>query len=178
MDQTWALLIYIVPAVPSRKRAFVWRELKKVGALYLRDGVCALPDREGTIAHLRAIAAKVEEFDGQATLVEAARLDADRAEALVARSRADRAAEYAEIIREAEGLLDHVRRETAHRAFTPGELGALASDLAKLRRWLGQVRARDYFGGPEAARADEFAARCEQALGAFAATGAAQAAAR
>ncbi len=160
------LLIYTVPAAPSRKRAFIWREVKKVGAVYLRDGVCALPARGGALERLRALAAKVEEFDGQATLVEAARLDAHRAEAIVAQARADRAAEYAEIAREADGLLDHVRRETAHRAFTSRELGELEGDLAKLRRWAGQVRARDYFGGAEAARVEERLGRCDEALGA------------
>src|SRR5438309_7457883 len=41
----WLLLIYTLPSQPSRKRAYVWRELKKVGAVYLRDGVAILPRR-------------------------------------------------------------------------------------------------------------------------------------
>lgn len=167
MEQRWVLLIYTVPAAPSRKRASIWRELKKVGAVYLRDGVCVLPSQERALGCLRAIAARVEAFDGQATLVEAARLDPRRAEAIVAQSRGDRAAEYAELAGEAEGLLDHVRRETAHRAFTVAEVEELGADLAKLRRWAGQVRARDYFGGAEAARVDGLLARCGEALGAF-----------
>ena len=48
MDIPWLLLIYTVPAEPSRKRAAIWRELKKVGAPYLRDGVCILPERPET----------------------------------------------------------------------------------------------------------------------------------
>jgi hypothetical protein len=32
----------------------VWREVKKLGALYLRDGVCILPERAETIAAARA----------------------------------------------------------------------------------------------------------------------------
>lgn len=167
MEQQWILLIYTVPAAPSRKRAFIWRELKKVGAVYLRDGVCALPLGEGTLARLRAIAAKVEEFDGQATLVEAARLQPRRAAAIVAQARGDRAAEYAEIAGAAEGFLDHIRRETAHRAFILAEVKELGADLAKLRRWTGQVRARDYFGEAEAERVDALLARCDEALGAF-----------
>ena len=50
MRQDWLLLIYTVPAEPTRKRAFIWRELKKVGAPYLRDGVCILPERPDTLA--------------------------------------------------------------------------------------------------------------------------------
>jgi hypothetical protein len=167
MPESWLLLIYTVPAAPSRKRAAVWRALKQAGAVYLRDGVCALPQREDTTATLRAIAAKVEEFGGEATLVESADFPAARAEAIVAQARQERAAEYAELAREAEGLLEHVGRETAHRAFTFREVEELEGDLEKLRRWVGQVRARDYFGVAEAAEVDELLARCDEALGTF-----------
>lgn len=167
MADLWLLLIYRVPAAPSSKRAAVWRALKQAGAVYLRDGVCALPQREDTTTTLRAIAAKVEEFAGEATLVESARLPAARAEAIVAQAQRERAAEYAELAGEAEGFLDHVGRETAHRAFTFREVEELEGDLEKLRRWAGQVRARDYRGVAEAGRVDELLARCDEALGTF-----------
>ena len=146
MHRTWLLLIYTVPAEPSRKRAFIWREVKKAGAVYLRDGVCALPEQPETARSLRAIAAKVQEFEGEATLVEGARLDPARAEWLVSRSRESRAEEYADVAREAERLLEHVARETEHREFTFAELEELEADLGKLKRWTAQVRQRDYFG--------------------------------
>ncbi len=167
MTDAWLLLIYTVPAAPSRKRAAVWRALKQAGAVYLRDGVCALPQRDETATTLRAIAAKVEEFEGEATLVESASLSAARAEAIVGQARRERAAEYAELAREAEGFLEHVRRETGHRAFTFREVEELAGDLEKLRRWVGQVRARDYFGVAEAGQVDDLLARCDEALGAL-----------
>src|SRR4051812_23080494 len=118
----WILLIYTVPSEPSRKRAFIWRELKKIGAVYLRDGVCALPERETTAVACRQIAAKVEEFGGEATLVEGAQLDERRTEALTVAARAARTAEYREVARECEQFLAHVQRETEHRAFTFAEL--------------------------------------------------------
>src|SRR5438874_9735679 len=75
MDSTWLLLIYTVPAEPTRKRASVWREVKKLGALYLRDGVCILPERSETIVAAGELAARIGELDGQAMIVRAARLD-------------------------------------------------------------------------------------------------------
>lgn len=167
MGQTWAILIYTVPAAPSRRRATIWRGLKKLGAVYLRDGVCALPQRDDTATALRAIAAKVEEFAGEATLVESATLPAARAEVIVAQARRERGAEYADLAREAGGFLEHVRRETAHRAFTCREVEELEGDLEKLRRWAGQVRARDYFGVAEAGQIDELLGRCADSLVAF-----------
>jgi hypothetical protein len=167
MHRTWLLLIYTVPAEPSRKRAFIWREVKKAGAVYLRDGVCALPEQPQTTSALRAIAAKVQEFEGEATLVEGAQLDPARAEWLVRRSRESRAEEYADVAREAERLLEHVARETEHREFTFAELEELEADLGKLKRWTAQVRARDYFGAGADERVQTLLDRCDQALGAF-----------
>jgi hypothetical protein len=164
---TWLLLIYTVPSEPSRKRAYVWRELKKVGAVYLRDGVCALPHRDETLAAFRGIAERIGEDGGETTLVADARLDEERSRAIVARAGEDRAAEYGEIAREAERFLEHVRRETEHREFTFAELTALEADLGKLRRWTEQVRSRDYFEAEGREPVEGLLASCEEELTAF-----------
>jgi DNA-binding transcriptional regulator PaaX len=57
---TWTLLIYTIPSQPTRLRAAIWRELKKLGAVYLRDGVCVLPAGEATSGALAAVAARVD----------------------------------------------------------------------------------------------------------------------
>jgi len=167
MDSPWLLLIYTVPAEPTRKRAYVWREVKKLGAVYLRDGVCILPERPETVIAARTIAAKVQEFDGQAMVVTGARLDAARAEAVVTQFKSARSSEYAEISREAERLLQHVARETEHREFTFAELEELEEDLTKLKRWMDQVQARDYFPDGSHRQAERLLERCDEALAEF-----------
>jgi hypothetical protein len=145
MKSPWLLLIYTVPARPTRKRAFIWREVKKIGAVYLRDGVCALPERPETLEAVEAIASRVREFEGEATVVTGATFDPARSEAVVAAFKSARSDEYAELTREIERLREHMARETDHRDFTFAELEDLQEDLAKLRRWMSQVQARDYF---------------------------------
>jgi hypothetical protein len=149
-------------------RAAIWRDLKKFGAVYLRDGVCALPARDETVAAFRAIEAKILSFGGQATLALDARLEPARGEAIIAQARQARSEEYAEIGRDAEGFLAHVERERSHRVFTYAELEELEADLGKLQRWLDQVRARDHFAADGAAEAAEAIARGEATLAAFA----------
>lgn len=166
-DTSWLLLIYTVPAEPTRKRAFIWREVKKIGCIYLHDGVCILPERPHTLEAARRIAAKVDEFGGQATVVTGAQLDAVRSQTVVAQFRAARAQEYLEIVREADQLLAHVARETDHREFTYAELEELEADLGKLKRWSEQIRARDYFPDIADAEARDRLERCEHALAAF-----------
>jgi hypothetical protein len=168
MIDSWLLLIYTVPAQPSRKRAAVWRDVKRAGAIYLRDGVCALPERPLHLAAFEAIVAKIQEFGGQATLVRAARLDGERAEALVAESAASRTREYDDILREAGRFQAHLGRERDHREFTFGELQELEADLDKLRRWAGQVRDRDFAGLEQASEVDMALAACEAELTSFA----------
>ena len=167
MTTTWLLLIYTVPAQPSRKRATVWREIKKLGAVYLRDGVCVLPERPHALSSLQNLAARIQEMDGQAFVVEGAQIDANRDETLTQQFQAARADEYAEIAREAEQLLAHVARETEHREFTYRELEELEQDLSKLKRWSDQVNARDYFAEASYAGVRTLLERCERALETF-----------
>jgi Protein ChrB, N-terminal len=167
LSTTWLLLIYTVPAQPSRKRATVWREIKKLGAVYLRDGVCVLPQQPDTVSSLRSLSSRIEEMDGQACLVENAQLDAKRVEVLETEFRAARAEEYAEIGREAEQLLAHIARETEHREFTYAELEELEQDLGKLKRWTEQVHARDYFAESSYSDIQRLLERCDGALEIF-----------
>jgi hypothetical protein len=163
----WLILIYVVPSEPSRKRAAVWRDLKKAGAVYLRDGVAVLPQREDTLATFQAIAAKIAAYGGQATLVEKARLDSEREAVIVAEALATRTSEFEEIGRDVEGFLDYIARERAHREFTFAEVEELEADLTKLKRWTEQVRARDHFDSAAAAVVDELLERGEAELGTF-----------
>jgi hypothetical protein len=161
---TWLLLIYTVPSHPTRKRAAIWRELKKAGAIYLRDGVAVLPERAETHAIFQAIATAIATFGGQSTLVEGARLDPARTAEVMTQAQAIRAAEYADIGRETDRFLAHIAREREHRELSFVEQQQLAQDLGKLRRWAEQVRGRDYFGSPEATTVEDLLSRCEQSL--------------
>ena len=164
---TWLLLIYTIPAEPSRMRAFVWRELKKIGAICIRDGVWALPESKVTEMAFRRIARKVRGFDGEATLAEGARLDSERFEAIRLAAQKARTAEYEELAHEAEQFLKHMQHESEHRNFNFAELKELGQDLSKLRRWRAQVGTRDYFGAEGSGRIEELLGQCEDALTLF-----------
>jgi Protein ChrB, N-terminal len=168
MNAPWLLLIYTVPAKPTRKRAYIWREVKKIGAVYLRDGVCALPERPETLKAVEAIASRVREFDGEATVVTGATFDIARSEAVIATFKSGRLNEYAEVRREAERLLEHISCESNHREFTFAELEELEEDLAKVKRWMKQVQARDYFPDMSATESTgQLLAQCDAALAEF-----------
>lgn len=161
---TWLLLIYTVPSHPTRKRAAIWRELKKVGGIYLHDGVAVLPERDETLAMLQAIAALIADHGGEATLVEGARLDPVREATIRTQFNAQCAEEYAELMRAAAGLLAHIQREREHRELTGTERGTIAMDLDKLQRWLGQIRRRDHFGVAAFRQVEDLIDRCDAVM--------------
>lgn len=160
----WLVLIYTLPPEPTRKRAFIWRELKKVGAVYLRDGVGILPDRPATRQAVQAIVDRVRAYEGRATAVEAALIDDLTAQDVVRQSRAARQTEYTALTDSSRELLDHVRRELPHRDFSEAEIKSLLEDVGKLWRWYDQICARDYFAADAAATASAAIAECESAI--------------
>lgn len=63
----WLLLIYKIPRKPTAKRVYVWRKLKKLGALLLHDAVWVLPANSRTEEQLQWLVSEIAEIGGEAT---------------------------------------------------------------------------------------------------------------
>ena len=152
----WLILIYHLPREPSRHRVAVWRRLKVLGALYLQDGVAALPADAVTREQLEWLQLRVREAGGEATLWEALPNTVAEGRELAARFRASREEAYGALI-EAAGKL---RRKA--------ELGAggpsLAEELARIERGFRAERRRDYFRSPLRKEAEGAIRAARQAL--------------
>ncbi len=170
MTSDWILFIYTLPSQPSRKRAYVWRELKKLGAVYLRDGVAVLPRRPDLEEHVDAMAQRVEEYGGSADLVLSPQFAGGRAERLRARFQEERAAEYRELYHACVRFLRDVLEDVDADEFGFPGVDNLESELGRLRRWQEQILARDYFGAPGLDRVEEILAKCDRAFERFVST--------
>jgi hypothetical protein len=140
----WLLLVYRIPREPSRYRVAVWRKLRDLGALYLQDGVAALPEDAVTREQLEWLQQRVREAGGVATLWEAWPGTVAEEGELVGAFRTSREESYRAIIAEAE----RVRRKA--------EMGGgkvLLEQLGKLEREFRAERRRDYFRSPLRAEA-------------------------
>ena len=62
----WLLLHYRLPNKPSALRVYVWRKLKRLGAVLLHDAVWVLPDQPRTAEQLQWLAAEIQEMGGDA----------------------------------------------------------------------------------------------------------------
>jgi hypothetical protein len=129
------LLVYRLPREPSRHRVAVWRKLRDLGALYLQDGVAALPEDAVTREQLEWLQLRVREAGGEATLWEAKPGTLAEEGELVEAFRSSREEAYRTIIAEAERLRRKVQMGG----------GALSEQLGKLEREFRAERRRDYF---------------------------------
>ena len=132
------LLVYRIPREPSRHRVAVWRKLKELGALYVQDGVAALPEEAITREQLEWLQLRVREAGGEATLWEARPGTVAEEAELVGTFRSSREEAYRAIIAEAERL----RRKAQMGGVDPSE------QLGKLEREFRAERRRDYFRSP------------------------------
>jgi DNA-binding transcriptional regulator PaaX len=137
--QQWLILIYRLPREPSRPRVAAWRKLKALGALYLQDGVVALPDDAVTREQLEWLQLQIREANGEATLWQAQPNTSGEENELVKTFLSAREEAYRTLIAGAE----RVQRKA--------ELGgskALPEELSKLEREFRMERRRDYFRSP------------------------------
>lgn len=135
MPASWILLIYTLPSQPSRKRAYVWRELKRLGAVYLRDGVAILPRRPDLERRMAAIVQRIEEYEGTGDLVLSPEFKREREQDLIGRFQNERASEYRELYHACVRFLRDVLDEVSAEEFGFPDVDNLESELARLRRW-------------------------------------------
>ena len=132
------LLVYRLPREPSRHRVAVWRKLRDLGALYLKDGVAALPEDAVTREQLEWLQLRVREAGGEATLWEGRPGTLAEEAELVEAFRSSREEAYRTIIVTAERL----RRKAEMGG------GSVLEQLGKLEREFRAERRRDYFRSP------------------------------
>ena len=136
----------------------VWRKLRDLGALYLQDGVAALPEDAVTREQLEWLQLRVREAGGEATLWEGRPGTVAEESELVEAFRSSREEAYRAIIAGAERL----RRKAQMGG------GGVLEQLGKLEREFRAERRRDYFRSPlrlgaaEALKAAREAARASE----------------
>src|SRR4051794_18798406 len=133
---SWVLLAYRLPREPSTPRSALWRKLRRLGAAQVVDGLAALPLDARNREQLEWLADQVIEARGEATIWVGELASAAQERDLVARMAAAVAADYRALAEEA----------AAARTGTPTQR---RRTLARLRRELRRIRARDYFPSAE-----------------------------
>ncbi len=151
---SWLLLIYRVPQEPPGRRTYVWRQLKQLGAIYLQQAAAILPDRPEPRAALWALAQRIREFEGEASLLETRSPDPAWEGGLIGRFNQARDDEYAELAENVERFEEEIARETRKGRLSFAQLEDIEADWEKLQRWQARIVGRDFFGASGRAGAD------------------------
>lgn len=164
----WTLLIYRVPTEPASKRMAVWRDLKRLGALYLQQCVCILPRLDAVRDELDRIATRIPTLGGEYTRFDLPRLPPDDESKIIASFRALRNKEYAEIVEECETkFVKEVEFEHFRQNYTFEEAEEISQDLEKIRRWFARVTERDWFAADGRRAVEGWIVRCQELLDGF-----------
>lgn len=126
LDTKWLWLVYKVPAEPSARRVYVWRKLKRLGAIVVHDAVWVLPATGRTREQFQWLAAEILENGGDAMVLEGTQLFQQQDESLRQQFMAQTDSQY-------QAVLTEIQQAGAD------------SDLADLSRRYQQIKSQDYF---------------------------------
>jgi len=121
---SWLLLSYKLPTHPSALRVYVWRKLKRLGAILLNETIWVLPDTSRTAEHFQWLATEIQERRGTVNLWRSSLVLGLREEELIDQFKKHVDGEF-------KGLLKKLHEKNP--------------DLAKLSQEYQQVIGKDYF---------------------------------
>lgn len=167
-SDSWLLLIYRVPSESSRARVAVWRDVKRLGGLYVQQAVCVLPDKPDLRDHVERLRTRITELGGSSIFLTLRDVEDEAREAFVEGFRANAAKEYAEIIEECETkFVKEIEFERFRQNYTFEEAEEIRQDFEKLIRWIERVESRDWFSGDGRDEARKKIDDCETLLEEF-----------
>jgi hypothetical protein len=123
--QVWLHLVYKIPRNPSKVRVYVWRKLKRLGAVLLHESVWCLPSNPKTKEQFQWLTVEIQELGGEASLWESQPVLGMKDEDIIKGFMEQVEQEYVEII---------------------AELKKEQIDLVSLAKKYQQIKIKDYFG--------------------------------
>jgi len=163
------LLITVSPlgGGSSTLRVYAWRNLRGAGAHYLQQSVCLLPATPATTRAATKVVTRLRAEGGDGEVLRIQLTDPKQEAKVIDAMQAERTDEYHELVESTRQFHEELASERRRGRLTYTELEESDADLARYRRWLAAIRARDYFGAPGDDEATAAVASCEAALARF-----------
>jgi hypothetical protein len=163
---TW-LLVVVSTGRSSTLRVHAWRRLRSLGALYVQNSVCLLPQRPETTRAVARLLDRIRNEGGQGRALAISLNDVQEEARIIAACSAERTDEYNELCSRTQAFLQEIAMEQRRGRATYTEVEESEADLERLRKWLARVQARDYFDAEGRAEAQAALERCAKALAEF-----------
>jgi hypothetical protein len=137
---TWLLLHYKLPNKPSALRVYIWRKLKRIGAILLHEAIWVLPDLPRTTEQVQWLTAEIQEMGGEAYSWRANTILGQDDESITQQFNAQVDAVYSDLLKKLEkprADLQEISRQyqqTAAQDFFHSKLGYLVRETLTSRR--------------------------------------------
>lgn len=163
----WLLVSVSSAGAPASIRVLAWRRLRGLGAVYVQQSVCLLPDRPQVRDDVERLLVRVNDEGGSGRLLQVRLTEAGQQAALIADFRRASDAEYHDLLGRVPGLLTELDDERIRGRTSLVEVEENEADLQRYRSWLAKIQARDYFDSPLGPTAQQAVDRCAAELGRF-----------
>lgn len=150
---SWRIILIKIDAEPTRHRVAVWRELRKVGALSIGQGIWAVPNVPAFNAGIDRARELVQRADGEIIFLTATGASEEDSVRFAAMFTAAREEDWTEFLSDCAKYEAELDEEIRIEKFTLAELEEEEQSLDRLRRWHRDLKARDVFGASNAATA-------------------------
>ncbi|GAA3778349.1 Chromate resistance protein ChrB [Streptomyces chiangmaiensis] len=167
VDTRWLLVSVTTAGAAPSLRMQVWRKLKGLGALYLQQSVCLLPDRPALGAALTELRERVRTDGGRMRVVHVEIADESESRELAEEMTAAIDEEYAEVLERIPSFFAELEMESGRDRAIFAEVEESEADLERFRSWAAKIEARDYFGAPRGKQVRAELGRAAAALAVF-----------
>jgi len=134
----WLFFSYSLPTEPSKARVYVWRRLKKLGAVNFQSA-WVLPYSNEYVAELKKLIGDIRGHKGESLLVEGKALDKDQENLIASAFQGARDEEYGELIEKCEDYFKEIDFEIERQNFIFAEVEENEEELEKLKQWLKKI---------------------------------------
>jgi hypothetical protein len=164
---SWLLLLYDVPSEPSRLKVRIWRELKRIGALYPQVSLSLIPDNDENRKSILKID-KMISGNGRIVKIRGKGINETDQSNILEMFREERDKQYDEILEECQEFIDEINHNIDKKKTTPNEAEEMEESLESLRRWFERIRSLDWVEKPKAAgRVENLLEKCQHVMDKF-----------
>ena len=163
----WLFFTYSLPTEPSKTRVYVWRQLKKLGAVSYQSA-WVLPYSADRVAEMKKLTDEIEKHKGQGLLIEGKAVDQQQGDLINQALIDSRNEEYGELIEKCEVYFKEIAHEIERKNFIFAEVEENEEELEKLKKWMKKVEKRDVVETPLRKVAIEKLKTCEKTFDNFA----------
>ncbi len=163
----WLFFSYSLPSEPSKARVYIWRQLKKLGAVNYQS-VWVLPYSKERIEDLNKLMESIESYKGECLVIEGKSLTKSQEERINKAIIDSRKEEYGELIEKCEDYFKEIDFEIERKNFIFAEVEENEEELEKLKLWFKKVAKRDVLDVPLRKVAVEKLKDCEKRFEEFA----------